>query len=106
MSTEIERVAGETTVLPVSPSPLTEQADTLAILEDLRHESERTTEAPAEMAGDVRPFSWDIDPEEMATAISTAATLPWIIWLTGMSLAYSLWLAPINLFREPTVEQS
>jgi len=98
MSDDFERPAGEKTILPTAPSALIEQAATSAVLEDLRHDSEKAAEATAELMRDVRAFSWDVDPQDLAKALSIAATLPWIIWSTGMSLAYSMWLTPIDMF--------
>jgi hypothetical protein len=98
MSDEFERPAGEKAILSTAPSALIEQAATYAVLEDLRHDSEKAAEATAELGRDLRPFSWDVDPQELAKALSTAAALPWVIWSTGMSLAYSMWLTPIDIF--------
>jgi hypothetical protein len=98
MSDEFEHPAGDRTILATSPLALIEQAATSAVLEDLRRDREKTTDATAEMMRDVRPFSWDVDPQELGKALSTAATLPWIVWSTGMALAYSMWLTPVDMF--------
>ncbi len=101
MSNDFERNAGENAILPTVPSTLAEQAATTAVLEDLRHDGEKMVEETIEAARDARPFSWDVDPQDMARALTSAATLPWVIWSTGMSLAYSMWLTPIDLFGRP-----
>ncbi|WP_245433374.1 hypothetical protein [Rhizobium sp. L43] len=66
------------------------------MLEDMR--KERLDTPPA-------LFSWQLDPQGMAKLIFEMMTLPMIVWSTGMSLAYSLWLTSLLPARE-TIDQS
>lgn len=90
MPDELEWNAGENTILTPAPSALVEQAATAAVLDDVRHHSEKIIEETAEVTRDARPFSWDVDPQDLARTLTSAAALPWLIWSTGMSLAYSM----------------
>lgn len=73
----------------------------ISLLDDLRHDSQTIVDETVEVACDARPFSWDVDSQDMARALSSAAALPWVIWSTIISLAYSMPQMPINLFARP-----
>ncbi|ABC91404.1 hypothetical protein RHE_CH02632 [Rhizobium etli CFN 42] len=95
MSGEAENNA-KTAILPVQNPPAAEQAATASVLEDMQKASPEAgqPEPAAEL------FSWELDPPELAKLISEVITLPMVLWSTGISLTYSLWLSSLLPARE------
>ncbi|OWO93413.1 hypothetical protein B5E41_19280 [Rhizobium esperanzae] len=95
MSGEAEN-NGKTAILPVQNPSATEQAATASVLEDMQKASLETRQPePAAVL-----FSWELDPPELAKLISEVMTLPIVLWSTGISLTYSLWLSSLLPARE------
>ncbi|ANK86290.1 MULTISPECIES: hypothetical protein [unclassified Rhizobium] len=95
MSGEAENNA-KTAILPVQNPSAAEQAVTASVLEDMQKTSlEAGQPEPAAVL-----FSWELDPPELAKLISEVMTLPIVLWSTGMTLTYSLWLSSLLPARE------
>ncbi|WP_064711662.1 hypothetical protein [Rhizobium bangladeshense] len=90
MSGEAENNAN-TAIVPVQNASAAEQAATASVLEDMQKALPETR--PPEQA--VALFSWELDPQETAKLISEAMTLPMVLWSTGISLTYSIWLSSL-----------
>ncbi|WP_064694495.1 hypothetical protein [Rhizobium aegyptiacum] len=90
MSGEAENNA-KTAIVPVQNASAAEQAATASVLEDMQKARPKTRQ-PEQTVG---LFSWDLDPQEAAKLISEAMTLPMVLWSTGISLTYSLWLSSL-----------
>ena len=95
MSGEAENNA-KTAILPVQNPSAAEQAVTASVLEDMQKTSLESGQPEAAAV----LFSWEIDPPELAKLISEMMTLPMILWSTGMTLTYSLWLSSLLPARE------
>ncbi|WP_434732746.1 hypothetical protein NL154_12300 [Rhizobium sp. YTUHZ044] len=95
MSGEAEN-NGKTAIVPVQNPSAAEQAATASVLEDMQKASTETRQPEPAAA----LFSWEIDPPELAKLISEVMTLPMILWSTGISLTYSLWLSSLLPARE------
>ncbi|MDK4731433.1 hypothetical protein [Rhizobium sp. CNPSo 3490] len=86
----------KTAIVPVLNPSAAEQAATASVLEDMQKASLETRQPEPAAA----LFSWEIDPPELARLISEVMILPKILWSTGISLTYSLWLSSLLPARE------
>ncbi|WP_311044147.1 MULTISPECIES: hypothetical protein [unclassified Rhizobium] len=87
---------GKTAIVSVQNPLAGEQAATASVLEDMQKASLETRQPEPRVA----LFSWEIDPPELAKLISEVVTLPMVLWSTGISLTYSLWLSSLLPARE------
>lgn len=94
MSGELENNDAQASILPATEPPLVERAAAAAVLENLRREGEVALETTVEMTRKPSQFSWDINPQEAAKAISGAVSLPWVIWSAGLAIVCSMWRFP------------
>ncbi|ANK92203.1 MULTISPECIES: hypothetical protein [Rhizobium] len=95
MSGEAEN-NGKTAIVPLLNPSAGEQAATASVLEDMQKASLETRQPEPAVA----LFSWEIDPPDLIKLISEMMTLPMILWSTGISLTYSLWLSSLLPARE------
>ncbi|MDO3436608.1 hypothetical protein QWJ46_28650 [Rhizobium sp. CBN3] len=95
MSGEAENNA-TTATLPVQNPSAAEQAVTASVLDEMQKASPETGQPEPAAA----LFSWELDPQDMAKLISEVMTLPMVLWSTGISLTYSLWLSSLLPARQ------
>ncbi|MBY5570367.1 hypothetical protein HFO55_24480 [Rhizobium leguminosarum] len=76
-----------------------DRAAAATLLEDLRRDVERPTEAHRTEDQSGNALNWHVDPADVTNAAFSAASLSLILWSQSLSIARMFWALPMTMWQ-------